>query len=190
MFLKSRYLGQQILNSLIDVLYKILAATEMSTESSTNSVIKSEPEPEPKSESDIASDIEKELLDSILLRYEPENRKSDADETSEMIKELERLTLELSLTIEEKKINDYFDKQYRLYLIEQMIVSPLLSTRIQEIIDLVKNDQIKILTDAELSTLGLLELSDIFMPQKESDFIISIESKSFLDSILETYESD
>lgn len=137
-----------------------------------------------------ADDIENELLNSILSKYEPENRKNEVDETKEMIRELERLTLELSLTIEEKKINDYFDKQYRVYLIEQMIVSHLLSTRIKTIINLVKDDKIKVYTDNEMRSFNVTELQELFTPTKESEFIISIESSSFLNSILETYNSD
>lgn len=140
----------------------------------------------------ISDSVEQELLDSIMSRYEPERRKKEADETKDVIRELERLTLELSLAIEEKKINDYFDKQYRMYLVEQLSVSPLFSDRIADIIDRVKEDNLFIITDQEISsnTIDSTVIDSLFMPETSSEFVVSIEAKEFLNSILETYDSD
>lgn len=142
-----------------------------------------------KSDSD---SVEQELLDSIMSRYEPERRKKEADDTKDVIRELERLTLELSLAIEEKKINDYFDKQYRMYLVEQLSVSPLFSDRIADIIDRVREDNLFIITDQEISsnTIDSTVIDSLFMPETSSEFVLSIEAKEFLNSILETYDSD
>jgi hypothetical protein len=137
---------------------------------------------------DLAKDVEQELLDSLLIKYEPEAKRRD--DTRDMIRELERLTLELSLAIEEKKLNEYFDKQYRIYLVEQLSVSPLFADRIEKIIDLVKEDSIRIIADNEIVSGTVTDLSRLFMPEDSSEFIISIESREFLDSILETYDSD
>jgi hypothetical protein len=139
-----------------------------------------------------AGDIEKELLDSILVRYEPTSRvkKEKDNSTREMIKELERIMIDLSLTIEEKKINDYFDKQYRIYLVEQMNVSPFFATRIAKYINLVKNGNIRVITDKEIESGEVEYIPKLFMPQRHSEFIVSIESRTFLNSILDTYESD
>jgi hypothetical protein len=141
---------------------------------------------------DLVRDAEQELLDSLLTKYEPDNQKENQknDDTKDMIRELERLTLELSLAIEEKKLNRYFDKQYRIYLVEQLSVSPLFADRIEAIIDLVKEDSIRIIADNEIVSGTVADLSKLFMPEESSEFIISIESREFLDSILETYDSD
>jgi hypothetical protein len=142
---------------------------------------------------EIAEDIERDILDSILERYEPKDKKDNTEtdtSTREMIKELERLTLELSLAIEEKKIMNYFDTQYRVYLVEQMTVSPLFASRIQNIIDLVKTGKIRVITDREIESGEVEYIPRLFMPHKSSDFIVSIESRTFLNSILETYDSD
>lgn len=155
---------------------------------------------------DLIKDAEQELLDSLLTKYEPQttnvsssddvsNEKLDKKEksdntTRDILRELERLSLDLTLAIEEKKLNDYFDKQYRIYLVKQLSVSPLFAGKIKQIIELVKRDTVKIITDREISDGPRADFEQLFMPETSSDFIINLSSKSFVDSIIETYDSD
>ena len=129
-------------------------------------------------------EIEREIV-QILSR-----KKSESDETKDMIQELEQMTIELSLAVEEKKLNDYFDKQYRIYLLEQLLVSPLFSKRISHIIDLVRDDKISVFTNDEIISNSVQNFDDFFVPEENSDFAITIDSRVFLDSIIETYKSD
>jgi hypothetical protein len=121
---------------------------------------------------------------------------SDYCKRSEIIKELERLTHELEMAIEEKRLFDYFDKQYRIYLVEQMSVSPLFTAKIKDVIELVKGDVIDIITDTD----GKPNMYDLFMPPNthpdkdcntvKSEFVISMCKQTFINSIIETYRDD
>jgi hypothetical protein len=130
--------------------------------------------------------IEKEL-ESLL---KDKKKEPNSGTTVELLKELDRVTHELEFLLEEQKLNEYFDKQCRIYLVEQMSISKMFSAKIKPIIDLVERESIEIYSGNILGAESKPNLSKLFIPESGSEFIISLSSQAFLDSITETYTTD
>lgn len=105
----------------------------------------------------------------------------------DIVTELERLVRELEAMIEQKSIDNYFDKQNREYLVKQMRMSPMFADLVSHITEEIISG-VKIVPNSQIPEPYNME--DMFLPEKKSEFMISIDSNEFLKTIAHTYKSD
>lgn len=102
----------------------------------------------------LSDDIDIEM-DNISLITDVLNYCSNESDNRTLIKNLSNLDdllYELTMELEEQRLFNYFDKQYRIYLIEQMRASPPFAKKIKGLVDLVKKSNIDIITEIDVNT--------------------------------------
>jgi hypothetical protein len=133
----------------------------------------------------------------------------DNKDIDDLIEELERLTIKLSLKVEEDKINKYFDEEYSEYVLKKMCISPIFGDKIMKIIESIKENKAGLLVEyyenndlSEEANLkaNLKAMEKFFLPhidikknkknKQQTEFVYSIGIDKFVESILETYKSD
>ena len=115
--------------------------------------------------------------------------------TDKLITKLQSLTRELSLSITESKLNSYFDKEYMSYLSNKIRISEMFGAKVSGILESIVKGETRLVsrntireagTDTDIEDL-LPYFTSITKPQS---FVYSISAQTFIDSIVESYESD
>jgi hypothetical protein len=119
--------------------------------------------------------------------------------TDELISKLQSLTRELCLSIEEHKLNSYFDKEYMSYLSNKIRISDMFGAKVSGILESIVKGDTRLISqdvsqDISRDTSHDASIEDLVPyftdTTKPQSIVYSISAQTFIDSIVESYESD
>jgi len=152
---------------------------------------------------DVVLEAEQQLISS-LEGYTSHIKNAKTDK---LISKLQSLTRELSLSITEHKLNSYFDKEYMSYLTNKIRISDMFDAKVSGILESIVRGDTRLVSqdtsqdisrdtshDISRDTSHDADIEDLVpyftATAKPQSIVYSISTQTFIDSIVESYESD